>query len=135
MAAATDPRLREHLLREQIKELQRLLQQEQDRATSTTQDMTIAPKSRLLVVANRLPMSLKKDTESGEWSFRMSSGGLVSALLGVKDIEMVWIGWPGAEIGDSQEKEHVRERLREQNCEPVFLPQGMSAICVVWDWE
>jgi trehalose-6-phosphate synthase len=31
-------------------------------------------------VANRLPISAKRDENTGEWNFQMSSGGLVTAL-------------------------------------------------------
>lgn len=50
---------------------------------------------RLIVVSNRLPVTIKKG-EDGQWSFSMSSGGLVSALSGTKkQMEFTWIGWPG----------------------------------------
>lgn len=50
---------------------------------------------RLIVVSNRLPVTIKKG-EDGEWSFSMSSGGLVSALSGCKkQMDFTWIGWPG----------------------------------------
>ena len=82
------------------------------------------PSTRLLIVANRLPMSLKKDSETGEYSFRMSSGGLVSALLGVKNIKMKWIGWPGCEIKGETVQADVTQKLAEKNCVPVYLNKG-----------
>jgi trehalose 6-phosphate synthase len=45
-----------------------------------------APKQedrRLIVVSNRLPVTISKD-DKGEYHFKMSSGGLVSALSGCK---------------------------------------------------
>ena len=49
---------------------------------------------RLLVVSNRLPVSLYN--EGGEWKTRQSSGGLVTALSPViKDRGGFWIGWTG----------------------------------------
>ncbi|KNE72210.1 hypothetical protein AMAG_16693 [Allomyces macrogynus ATCC 38327] len=55
---------------------------------------------RLLVVSNRLPVTLARDAVSGEWKATMSSGGLVSALSGLKrELEFTWIGWPGAVAG------------------------------------
>lgn len=51
---------------------------------------------RLIVVSNRLPVTIKKG-DDGEWHFSMSSGGLVSALSGCKkQMDFTWIGWPGA---------------------------------------
>lgn len=49
---------------------------------------------RLVVISNRLPVSLFK--EEGEWKTRQSSGGLVTALSPViKDRGGFWIGWTG----------------------------------------
>lgn len=48
--------------------------------------------SKLIVVSNRLPITLSNSEESG-WSFSMSSGGLVSALSGLKkDTVFTWLG-------------------------------------------
>ena len=53
------------------------------------------PGGQLLVVANRLPITVSKDAK-GEYQFKMSSGGLVSALVSVRDkIPFLWIGWLG----------------------------------------
>lgn len=51
-------------------------------------------KVRLLVVSNRLPITITKtDTD---YSLKMSSGGLVTALSGLKKMmAFTWIGWPG----------------------------------------
>jgi trehalose-6-phosphate synthase len=46
--------------------------------------------------SNRLPVTISKDVE-GKYHFKMSSGGLVSALSGAKkQMNFTWIGWPGA---------------------------------------
>jgi len=56
----------------------------------------VEPRQRLLVVANRLPVSAKKRPD-GAWSLEISAGGLVSALLGIQqNYDICWIGWPGA---------------------------------------
>lgn len=61
-------------------------------------------KSRVVVVSNRLPISAHRDTKSGEWKFRMSSGGLVTALQGVRhEMDFVWIGWLGVEVHESEQ--------------------------------
>jgi hypothetical protein len=49
---------------------------------------------RLIVVANRLPVSAYKD-KGGQWQLQVSAGGLVSALMGVGMFQTKWIGWPG----------------------------------------
>ncbi|HKI99219.1 MAG TPA: trehalose-6-phosphate synthase [bacterium] len=49
---------------------------------------------RLIIVSNRLPVSLKKD--GGRWQVQPSSGGLVTALGPVlRNRGGLWIGWPG----------------------------------------
>jgi len=54
---------------------------------------------RLLVVSNRLPLTLYNG-EDGQWHARASSGGLVRAMLPVlQDRGGVWIGWPGITPG------------------------------------
>eukprot|EP00357_Protocruzia_adherens_P007482 CAMPEP_0114995818 /NCGR_PEP_ID=MMETSP0216-20121206/13952_1 /TAXON_ID=223996 /ORGANISM="Protocruzia adherens, Strain Boccale" /LENGTH=266 /DNA_ID=CAMNT_0002359925 /DNA_START=742 /DNA_END=1539 /DNA_ORIENTATION=- len=51
----------------------------------------------------------------------MSSGGLVTAMKSLADIEMLWIGWCGTEIPEC-DREYVNERLRNEfNCTAVFL--------------
>lgn len=50
---------------------------------------------RLVVVSNRLPVVLDKDT-AGDWCAKPGAGGLVSALLPVlRHRGGMWIGWPG----------------------------------------
>jgi trehalose-6-phosphate synthase len=53
---------------------------------------------RLVIVSNRLPISVKKTNNGSDWTFQLSSGGLVSALQGLqKTTKFLWIGWPGME--------------------------------------
>ena len=47
-----------------------------------------APQHRLLVVSNRLPVSVKRD-ESGQMAAIPSSGGLVSALTPILTLETI----------------------------------------------
>ena len=67
---------------------------------------------RLLVVSNRLPITVVK--EGGNLTFQKSAGGLVSGLsayLGsLKDSsfttsEYIWIGWPGITVEDKKKEE------------------------------
>ncbi|KAJ3085341.1 Trehalose-6-P synthase/phosphatase complex synthase subunit [Quaeritorhiza haematococci] len=80
---------------------------------------------RLIVVSNRLPITITKN-ESG-WKFVMSSGGLVSALSGLKkEMTFTWIGWPGLEIPPT-EQEQVRQQLLDQHsCVPVYLSNEVA---------
>ena len=63
----------------------------------STPDLSIPPppdgeQRHIIVVSNRLPITINKDA-SGEYHFKMSSGGLVSALSGCKkSMSFTWIG-------------------------------------------
>lgn len=60
--------------------------------------------TRLLVVSNRLPVTVKRNEDEAGWSYTMSSGGLVSALSGVKKLmPFLWIGWPGISMAASEQ--------------------------------
>ena len=61
----------------------RLLQERQKRASPSSR--SLQPTQRLLVVANRLPVSAVRKGEDS-WSLEISAGGLVSALLGKNTI-------------------------------------------------
>jgi len=55
--------------------------------------------TRLVVVSNRLPISLAK--REGEWTLTPGAGGLVTALAPVlMNRGGLWIGWPGAAADD-----------------------------------
>ncbi|XP_023765538.1 alpha,alpha-trehalose-phosphate synthase [UDP-forming] 1 [Lactuca sativa] len=77
---------------------------------------------RLLVVANRLPVSAVRRGEES-WSLEVSGGGLVSALLGVKEVEAKWIGWAGVNVPDEPGQRALTKALAEKRCIPVFLDE------------
>ncbi|CAN6694091.1 unnamed protein product [Malus baccata var. baccata] len=79
-------------------------------------------RQRLLVVANRLPVSAIRRGEDS-WSLEMSAGGLVSALLGVKEFEARWIGWAGVNVPDEIGQKALTRALAEKRCIPVFLDE------------
>ncbi|XP_022955238.1 alpha,alpha-trehalose-phosphate synthase [UDP-forming] 1-like [Cucurbita moschata] len=79
-------------------------------------------KQRLLVVANRLPVSaVRKGKET--WHLEISVGGLVSALLGLKEFEARWIGWAGVNVPDEVGQRALEKALAEKKCIPVFLDE------------
>ncbi|KAL1931030.1 hypothetical protein VTP01DRAFT_10167 [Rhizomucor pusillus] len=82
---------------------------------------------RLLVVSNRLPVTVKKDTATNQYEFKMSSGGLVAALSGLKKMmSFTWIGWPGQDI-PLEDRKNVEERLlQETSTMPVFVDQELA---------
>ncbi|GFQ06413.1 alpha alpha-trehalose-phosphate synthase [UDP-forming] 1 [Phtheirospermum japonicum] len=81
-------------------------------------------RQRLLVVANRLPVSAVRKGEDA-WSLEISAGGLVSALLGVKEFEARWIGWAGVNVPDEVGKKALTKALAEKRCVPVFLDEEL----------
>ncbi|KAG8637388.1 hypothetical protein MANES_15G116000v8 [Manihot esculenta] len=81
-------------------------------------------KQRLLVVANRLPVSAVRKGEDS-WQLEMSVGGLVSALLGVKEFDARWIGWAGVNVPDEIGQKALTTALAEKRCIPVFLDEDI----------
>lgn len=61
--------------------------------------------ANVLVVSNRIPVTITEDDKtdgqdtegSNTYSYNMSSGGLVTALQGLKT-SFQWFGWPGMSV-------------------------------------
>lgn len=81
---------------------------------------------RLLLISNRLPITIKR-SEDGEYTFSMSSGGLVTGLSGLsKTTSFQWYGWPGLEVPEA-EAGPMREQLKEKhNAIPVFVDDELA---------
>lgn len=78
--------------------------------------------SQLIIVSNRLPVSVKK--ENGQLTFYPSLGGLATGLSSyVKNSNNLWIGWPGLPSDglSDNEKHQIVTELAKHNCAPVFL--------------
>lgn len=76
-------------------------------------------KSSLIVVSNRLPISVYP--QNGHLEIKTSTGGLASALIGVQTkIDFTWVGWPGASFLDPQRQE-IEEKLIPTGLVPVYL--------------
>ena len=99
-----------HLLAK-IKELSKQLDQE--RGVPLPGQVWEEPSQRVIVVANRLPVTPRRSKETGEWIFERSSGGLVSALLGVPSIEITWVGWIGIDV-PLDEREELTRLMHQQ---------------------
>lgn len=82
--------------------------------------------ARLLLVSNRLPITIKR-SEDGKYDFSMSSGGLVSGLSGLsKSTTFLWYGWPGLEVPEA-EIPVVKQRLKEEyGAVPVFIDDELA---------
>lgn len=80
------------------------------------------PSSRLIVVANRLPVSASRDPGgSGDWNLQVSAGGLVSALMSVQNFDTVWVGWPGVYVAAGPDRDALTSALGAQRYVPVHL--------------
>ncbi|KAI0029342.1 glycosyltransferase family 20 protein [Vararia minispora EC-137] len=80
----------------------------------------------LVVVSNRLPITISKDAQ-GEYHFKMSSGGLVSALSGTKkSMTFTWIGWPGFYIPPKDREVVDRRLMEEYSCQAVYLDDDIA---------
>jgi alpha,alpha-trehalose-phosphate synthase [UDP-forming] len=80
--------------------------------------------NRLVVVSNRLPVTMNRDG-AGELQVSPSSGGLVTALSPVlRDTVGLWVGWPGA-IAAVHLDGHLARAGEQLGCtfEPVFLSE------------
>ena len=80
--------------------------------------------NRLLIVSNRLPVSVKKRGES--LGFQPSPGGLATGVSSLQNTyKLKWIGWPGiaAEKLKPEEKKDIKKQLIKSNYCPVFLSQ------------
>ncbi|VEU23712.1 DEKNAAC104845 [Brettanomyces naardenensis] len=79
----------------------------------------------VLVASNRIPVTIKKD-EDGNYGYSMSSGGLVTALQGLKR-PFQWFGWPGMSVDDKDEAALIEKDLKEKfNCYPVWLTDEVA---------
>ncbi|HIH70354.1 bifunctional alpha,alpha-trehalose-phosphate synthase (UDP-forming)/trehalose-phosphatase [Methermicoccus shengliensis] len=77
---------------------------------------------RLLIVSNRLPISVEKRRE--KLSFHPSMGGVATGLGAFhRAHDSLWIGWPGVALDELSEHERceLERRLEDERCRPVFL--------------
>ena len=82
----------------------------------------MADSGRLIVVSNRLPVSLTR--EGAEWQTKRSAGGLATAMDPIlKRAGGVWIGWSGAQESEPPE---ALELLQQEGCVAVDLPPDLA---------
>ena len=73
----------------------------------------------LIVVANRLPVSMQYvDSEVG-WKFKPSAGGLVTALKQLANLDMEWVGCPG--FIEPSERAYISRKLGEFHVHQVYV--------------
>lgn len=81
---------------------------------------------RLLLLSNRLPITIKR-SDDGSYTFSMSSGGLVTGLSGLsKTTSFQWYGWPGLEVPDNEVAD-MKQRLKDEyGAHPVFIDDELA---------
>jgi trehalose 6-phosphate synthase/phosphatase len=87
----------------------------------------MSPQGRLIVVSNRLPLTIRRAGES--WRTERSSGGLATALDPVlKRTGGLWVGWPGEAPAspDDARDEQIREWKTKHGYVPVELPAEVA---------
>ncbi|KAG5356644.1 Alpha,alpha-trehalose-phosphate synthase [UDP-forming] [Yarrowia sp. C11] len=80
----------------------------------------------VLVISNRLPVTISKE-EDGSYKYTMSSGGLVTALSGLKQsTTFQWFGWPGLEIPEKDKSRLISDLESMFSCVPVFMDDDLA---------
>ncbi|KAI0148621.1 glycosyl transferase [Xylariaceae sp. FL1272] len=89
-------------------------------------DSAPAGDRRLLLVSNRLPITIKRNDE-GDYSFSMSSGGLVTGLSGLsKTTSFQWYGWPGLEVPEAEVVSVTQTLQNDYNAHPIFVDDELA---------
>jgi len=90
-------------------------------SAALTPALVVRPQ-RLVVVANRLHLTAR--LEDGEWKLVSSSGGLVSAMLGIMRTQnLLWIGWPGIYLEPGPVRDKLTAEFARHGCMPVWLDE------------
>lgn len=75
---------------------------------------------KTIIVSNRLPVSLR--LKQGKFEFKPSAGGLATGLGSIyKEGENIWIGWPGNDVDNPQQRDEIVKELQVLKMAPVFL--------------
>lgn len=82
--------------------------------------------SKIIIVSNRLPVTVTKDQEN--LAYQKSIGGLATGLKNYHEqADSIWVGWPGIadeEISPAEKKAIHEELSTTYQCLPVFLTGG-----------
>ena len=89
-------------------------------------DKSQKSKGRLLLVSNRLPVTIKR-VGHRKYDYSMSSGGLVSGLSGLsKNTTFEWYGWPGLEVPEDEIPKVKNDLKKEYNAIPIFIADELA---------
>lgn len=80
----------------------------------------------LIIVSNRLPLSIQKE-EDGTYKSTLSSGGLVTALSGLRNSKNLrWFGWAGIDVREPEEREQISKSLADNSSVGIFLSAELA---------
>ena len=85
----------------------------------------MARTERILAVSNRLPVAVTHD-DLGNYSYALSSGGLVSALTSLTEINSLWLGWPGLAVPEHHRQSVENDLYEKFRSVPVFLSEELG---------
>lgn len=75
---------------------------------------------KTIIVSNRLPVRITQ--EDGNFIYQPSEGGLATGLGSIyKQGDNIWIGWPGMNVPNNEDKKEIKKNLATENMRPVFL--------------
>ena len=78
--------------------------------------------SRLIIISNRLPVSISK--HKGNYVYNESIGGVATGISSLSEAkERLWFGWPGIPNDrlKSEDQVQISSELKNRGCHPVFL--------------
>jgi trehalose 6-phosphate synthase len=82
--------------------------------------------SRLILVSNRLPVTIKTSGD-GQLQYSRSSGGLVTCMGGIGPNQAYsWYGWPGF-VKPHHNCRIRKDLMRDHNAMPVFLEKDLAS--------
>ncbi len=77
---------------------------------------------RLIIVANRLPVTVK--ISKSEIEYTPSDGGLATGMASLEgNYEKHWLGWPGMHPKNEEVQQEVKQKLEQDNIHTVFLSE------------
>ncbi|KAI8616195.1 alpha, alpha-trehalose-phosphate synthase 2 [Chytriomyces sp. MP71] len=84
-------------------------------------------KPRLLIVSNRLPITVQVQND-GSFLCSRSTGGLVAGLSGLSEkTPFAWYGWPGVSVPREEDQDRMRKHLQQTyDAVPLFLPEHVA---------
>lgn len=78
---------------------------------------------RLLIISNRLPVSI--ESKVNNYEFKQNVGGLATALGSFyRKYNSLWVGWPGSV--DKKDKKTLTGMFGGLNCKPIFIEDELA---------